>query len=82
MLSALTPHRVVAIVALGVVALAAGFVAGLGLISVVNWIVPFNYPNDDDTLREFVPVAAAYLTWAITSATIFILGLRAVLRPR
>ncbi|MBA3403989.1 MAG: hypothetical protein H0U13_04750 [Gemmatimonadaceae bacterium] len=34
----------------------------LGLI-----LPPFQYPDDDDTIRDYGPVLAAYATWGMTS---------------
>jgi hypothetical protein len=52
----------------------AGFAAGLGVIGAVNAITPFNEDVDEDTFREFWPVALAYSTWALTSVVVVIGG--------
>jgi hypothetical protein len=57
------------------VALVVGFGAGLAVIRVVGAVLPFQ-PSDDDTLREFIPVALAYLAWGATSLIIIVLGWR------
>ncbi len=41
--------------------------AWVALLALQAILPPFRYPEDDDTLREFVPVAIAYATWALTS---------------
>ena len=46
-------------------------IVGFGLAWValfaVNAVLPPFHPDDDDTLREFVPVAIAYGTWGLTT---------------
>jgi hypothetical protein len=61
---------------LAITSTVAGLLAGLGLIALLNAFVPFNYPDDDDTLREFIPVVLAYLTWAATGVLVFVVGWR------
>lgn len=71
--------RLVIVGLLAAGALFIGVSAGLAVIGVANWIAPFRDPEDDDTLREFIPAALAFMSSALTSAVIFVLGLRALL---
>ena len=48
-------------------AVAIGFGLAGVVLSVFNWVLPPFQIEDDDTLRERVPVLIAYATWAITS---------------
>ncbi len=66
------PALLILLVAAG---LTLGFGAALLLIRVVGLIVPFR-PEDDDALREFVPVGLAYLAWAGTALAVVVLGWR------
>ena len=63
------------------VAVLVGFGMAMGLISITNAIWPFQ-PGDDDTLRERIPVALAYLTWAATALVVFVVGWRSLRRAR
>jgi MFS superfamily sulfate permease-like transporter len=65
-------------VAVGLIAIAiiAGFCAGAALLLVMIAVLPPFRPEDDDTLREFVPVALAYLTWAVTTLVVLIAAWR------
>jgi hypothetical protein len=74
--------RTVAISAVVVsVAIVVGFLAGMAVITVLGVIVPFREDVDDDTMREVVPVALAYLTWTVTTIAIATLALRRLLQP-
>ncbi len=53
-----------------------GFCAGWGLLLVMNAVLPPFRPEDDDTLREFIPVALAYLTMAVTTLLVLVAGWR------
>lgn len=75
----MTARKLVAVILLVPIALLVGFCFGWGLLLTLNAILPRFEPQDGDTLREFVPVALAYLTWGLTSLTTFALGLRAIL---
>ena len=62
-----------AIVSLAVVV---GFLAGMAVITVLGVVLPpFREEVDDDTMREFVPVALAYATWATTPLAFLLLTL-------
>jgi MFS superfamily sulfate permease-like transporter len=64
---------VAAIVSLAVVV---GFLAGMAVITVLGVVLPpFREEVDDDTVRQFVPVALAYATWATTSLAFLLLTL-------
>jgi ABC-type antimicrobial peptide transport system permease subunit len=59
------------------IAVLAGFVAGFGVIWLTNALLPpFREEVDDDTMREFAPVALAYLTWAVTTVAVLLFALR------
>lgn len=70
------------ILALGLLAFAVfvGFCAGWGLLLVMNAILPPFRPEDDDTLRERIPVALTYLTWAATTLVVLVAGWRQLRR--
>ncbi len=70
------------IVALGLLALAVfvGFCAGWGLLLVMNAVLPPFRPEDGGTLREFIPVALAYLTMAVTALLVLVAGWRRIRR--
>ncbi len=70
------------ILALGLLAFAVfvGFCAGWGLFLVMNAILPSFRPEDDDTLRERIPVALTYLTWAATTLVVLAVGWRQLRR--
>lgn len=65
-------------IVLGLAALA-GIVVAFGFLWALNFVSPFQ-PQDDDTLRERLPVAAAYLLWAATAVLVAIAGYRRLLR--
>lgn len=65
-----------------VVAIVVGFAVGGGVIVVTGILWPFNEPADDDTLRNRLPVALAYLAWGLTSLAIFVFGWRRSRRLR
>ena len=67
---------------LAVAAVAAGFAAGWLVIGVLGAILPPFGPQDDDTLRDRVPVVLAYLAWGVTSLAVFVLGWRGSGRRR
>ena len=52
------------------IALGLGFVAGLAVIVVLNAVLPPFRPEDDETLRELIPAALAYLTMAGTAGLV------------
>jgi hypothetical protein len=78
----LTPKKAILTAALAAAAIVIGFGAAASLTVIVNAIWPFNYPQDDDTLRERLPVALAYFTWAGTALIVFVLGWRFLSRAR
>jgi MFS superfamily sulfate permease-like transporter len=59
-----------------------GFVTGMGLIEILNAVLPPFQPSDDDTMREFVPAALAYLIWGATTLVTLILAWRRLRRGR
>lgn len=69
-----------ALLAVGLLALAlfVGFCVGWGLLLVLNAILPPFRPEDDDTLREFIPVALTYGTWAVTTLILVMAGWRRI----
>jgi hypothetical protein len=53
---------------LTVIAVAAGFVLAMIVSLALNAILPpFRFPEDDDSMREFIPAAITYATWATTT---------------
>jgi hypothetical protein len=70
--------------AVGLLALSVslGFVAGLAMIAILGAVLPPFRPNDDDTMREFVPAALAYVAWGATTMVTLALGWRRVRRVR
>lgn len=54
-------------VALTVGAVVVGFAMAWGALFALNAVLPPFRREDGDTLREFVPAAIAYATWALTS---------------
>jgi hypothetical protein len=62
-------------VALAGLAAALGFAAAVALLTVWGWAFPFR-EEWDDTWHELLPVGLAYLTWALTSVVLFLLGVR------
>ncbi|MEP7379400.1 MAG: hypothetical protein ABI725_07570 [Chloroflexota bacterium] len=63
-------------------AFAVGFVLAWVVLFIVNALLPPFRPEDDDTWREFVPVALAYGTWAATTLGGIILAWRRELQAR
>lgn len=61
-------------VGLAAAAVFLGFGAGMSVIGISNAILPPFQVADDDTLRERIPVALAYLTWGATMLVILVLG--------
>ncbi len=55
-----------------------GFAMALGVIDLLNLVLPPFRPEDDDTLREFIPAALAYATWVITALLVFVVSWRRV----
>ena len=53
-----------------------GFCVGWGLLLTLKAVLPPFQAGDDDTLREFVPVALTYLTWGVTSLMVLVVGWR------
>lgn len=59
------------------IAVVVGFAAGLVAMWLTNALLPpFREDVDDDTMREFAPVALAYLTWAVTTVAVVLVALR------
>jgi hypothetical protein len=71
-----TLKRLLAGSALIAVALVVGFCAAWGFFVTVNAVLPPFRPEDDDTLREFIPVVLTYGTWVLTSLIVVVLGMR------
>jgi hypothetical protein len=44
-----------------------GLALGLAFLGIANGLLPAFRPEDDDTMREFFPVALAYAVWAATT---------------
>ncbi len=68
------------VVGLVAVAVSPGFGAGIAVVAIGNAVLPPFQRSDDDTLREFIPVALAYLAWSATTLVILVLGWRWVRR--
>ena len=58
------------------VALGLGFVAGMAVMLVMNAALPAFRPQDDETLREFIPVTLAYATMAGTAGLVVVVAWR------
>ncbi len=67
--------RPLAALALVAVAVVVGFAAAWGVMTVLGAMLPPFQPEDDDTLREYIPVALAYMTWAATTLIVLVVGL-------
>jgi ABC-type antimicrobial peptide transport system permease subunit len=63
-----------------VVAVFVGLAAALGLSYAMTALLPPFRPEDDDTMREFIPVAIAYLTWVLTTTVVLVVSWRRLLR--
>jgi hypothetical protein len=70
--------RALIVALLGAVAILAGYVAGLVVVELADWIAPFR-DEDDDTLREYIPAALLAIVWVLIPALVFGLGLRLLL---
>jgi hypothetical protein len=44
-----------------------GFCLAWVVLLAFNAALPFRFPEDDDSLREYAPVAIAYATWLLTT---------------
>jgi hypothetical protein len=69
-------RTVALVIALLVVAVGAGLAAGAVALMASSAVLPPFGPEDGDTVREFVPVALAYLTWGGTTLALVLLGVR------
>jgi hypothetical protein len=58
------------------VAIGLGFLAALAVILVMNAVLPAFRPEDDETLRELIPAAIAYATWAGTAGLLVFVAWR------
>lgn len=67
--------RVIIVAALVGVAIVVGFGAGMLVIASLDLVLPPHRLEDGDTAAEFLSVGTAYLTWAVTSVSVVILGL-------
>lgn len=77
----LTRREVCCRLALTACAVVVGFgLAWVALFALNAVLPPFNYPADDDTLRERGPVFIAYATWGLTSLVGAVLAWRWVRR--
>ena len=72
----MTNRRLLLGLALIPVAIGLGFAMGLAVISILNWILPPFQIEDDDTVRDYGPVALAYLTWGMTTVATLLVGWR------
>lgn len=68
--------------ALFVVAILIGTGAVFAVIGLSNVILPPFRPEADDTLREFIPVATAYLMGGVTTVLVVVAGWRWISRRR
>ena len=59
-------------------ALGIGFAAGVGVIAISNLVLPPFQLADDESPRELIPVALAYLTMAGTTALVAVVTWRRV----
>ncbi len=73
-------RRLLAWAALSGAGMALGFVAALLVGIVFKGILPPFGPEDDDTAREFVPVALMYGTWGIVTVAVSTVAWRHVSR--
>jgi Na+-translocating ferredoxin:NAD+ oxidoreductase RnfE subunit len=69
-------------VAVVVFAIVLGCVAAFVVIGISNAILPPFRPEDDDTLRERIPVAITYLAGGVTTVIVLVAGWRWVSRRR
>lgn len=75
----MTVAKFLAGVLLTAIAVALGLLAGIGVILLLDVFLPPFRLEDDETLRELVPAALAYGTWALTSVVLTILAWRRLL---
>lgn len=73
-------RRAVLLLVLLALAVFVGFCAGWGVLLVLTAVLPSFRPEDDDTLRERIPVAMTYLTWAATTLVVLVAGWRRIRR--
>lgn len=73
-----------ALLGLVVLALAVmiGFMAAWAFLVAMNAVLPPFREEDDDTLREFIPVAIAYAIWAATTVLVLAVAWRRLRSPR
>jgi hypothetical protein len=71
--------RLILAIALAAFAIGLGWALGVGFINLVNAISPLR-PEDDDTARDFIPVAIGYFIWALTATQVFLIGWRSIKR--
>jgi hypothetical protein len=67
-------RRLLAGTALVAAALFVGFGMAWGFLVTVNSLLPPFRPEDDDTLREFIPVVLTYGIWGLTTLVVLVLG--------
>lgn len=72
----LTGAKVILGIVLIGLAILAGFGAAAIVLTVLGAVLPPFQREDDDTLREFIPVALAYAAWVGTSVVVVVLGWR------
>lgn len=70
------------VVGLLVFSVLVGFGAAIGQMAVLNAVLPPFQIEDDDTAREYIPVALSYLTWVATAVIVFVAGMRLMRRRR
>jgi hypothetical protein len=62
------------------VAVGLGFAAAYAVILALNWMLPPFQIEDDDTLRDYGPVALAYVAWVVTTLVTLVVGWRRLRR--
>ena len=56
------------------IALFVGFCVAWGFLVTLDAVLPPFRPEDDDTLRERIPVVLTYATWGLTTLVVLVLG--------
>ena len=77
-----TVRWIALLISLGTIAIVLGFAAAVLVLVFLEAVLPPFRPTDDDTLRAFVPVALAYLAWAVGTVVTLVLGWRRISRYR
>lgn len=74
-------RRLALFLALIAVAVGVGFGAAYVAILAINAVLPPFRIEDDDTLRERIPVAITYAVWGLTTLALIVIGWRRSIRP-